>query len=190
MSKVMQKANTALFPLPTILVTSVAEGCPPNIMTLAWTGIMNSEPPILYIGVNTIRYSHKLIQESGEFVINIPSADLARQVDYCGQVSGDKVDKFMDTGLTATPAAFVKAPMIAECPVNIECRVRETLCLGSHDAFIADILAVHYNEEVLNEKGRPDISLIKPYGYSLGEYRLLTEKIGSFGFSKKQGPSL
>jgi flavin reductase (DIM6/NTAB) family NADH-FMN oxidoreductase RutF len=186
MSKVMKKANTALFPLPTVLVTSVAEGCAPNIITIAWTGIMNSEPPILYIGVNPIRCSNKLIKESGEFVVNIPSVDLAKQVDYCGQVSGENADKFMDTGLTAVPASLVKAPLIGECPVNIECRVRETLCLGSHDAFIADILAVHYDEEVLDEKGRPDISLIKPYGYSLGEYRVLAEKIGSFGFSKKK----
>ncbi|MHB8124853.1 MAG: flavin reductase family protein [Desulfitobacteriaceae bacterium] len=184
-NKIIHKPSTVLFPLPTILVTSMIEGGAPNIITIAWTGIMNSEPPILYIGVNPTRYSHKLIKDSGEYVINIPTVDQVKQVDFCGIVSGEKVDKFKETGLTFTPAMFVKAPLIVECPVNLECQVRQTISLGSHDAFIAEILAVHYNEDVLDEKGRPDLDLIRPYSYSLREYRLLADKIGSFGFSKK-----
>lgn len=185
-SKIIQKPNTVLFPLPTVLVTSKTEGSAPNIVTIAWTGIMNSEPPILYIGVNPTRYSHKLIKDSGEFVINIPSVDQVKQVDYCGLVSGEKVDKFKETGFTTTTASFVKTPLITECPVNLECKVLQTLNLGSHDAFIAEILAVHYNEDVLDQKGRPDIDLIRPYSYSLREYRLVADKIGTFGFSKKE----
>ncbi len=184
-NKVIHNPSTVLFPLPTILVTSLVEGSAPNIITIAWTGIMNSEPPILYIGVNPTRYSHKLIKESGEYVINIPTADQVKQVDFCGLVSGKKVDKFKETGLTSTAATFVKAPLIVECPVNIECRVLQTISLGSHDVFIAEILAVHYNDDVLDEKGRPDVDLIRPFSYTLREYRMLADKIGTFGFSKK-----
>ncbi len=185
-NKIVQKPNTVLFPLPTVLVTAKTADSAPNIVTIAWTGIMNSEPPILYIGVNPARYSHKLIKNSGEFVINIPSVDQVKQVDYCGLVSGEKVDKFEGTGFTTTTAAFVKPPLISECPVNLECKVRQILSLGSHDAFIAEILAVHYNEDVLDQKGRPDLNLIRPYSYSLREYRLVADKIGAFGFSQKE----
>lgn len=184
--KVLRKPAPVLFPVPTVLVTSKLEGSEPNMITIAWTGIMNSEPPVVYIGVNPVRYSHKLIKESGEYVINIPSVDLVKAVDYCGIVSGKNVNKFKETGLTPVPATEVSAPLIAECPVNIECRVRNVLSLGSHDAFIADVLAVHYNEDVLDENGRPDIGLIRPYGFSLSEYRLFADKIGFFGYSKKR----
>ncbi|MDD2234107.1 MAG: flavin reductase family protein [Desulfitobacteriaceae bacterium] len=184
-SKIVQKPTTALFPVPAVLVTSMSEDCALNIATIAWTGIMNSEPPILYIGVNPARYSHKLIKASGEFVINIPSVGQAKQVDYCGLVSGKNVDKIKETGFSTTAASFVKTPLITECPANLECKVLQTLNLGSHDVFIAEILAVHFNEDVLDQKGRPDIDLIKPYCYSLREYRLVADKIGTFGYSKK-----
>ncbi len=185
-NKIMQKPSPVLFPVPTVLVTSMLAGGTPNIITVAWTGIMNSVPPILYVGLDTNRYSNKLIKESGEFVVNIPTAAQAKVVDFCGMVSGEKVDKFKETGLTTTPATYIKTPLISECPVNLECKVRQTVNLGSHDAFIAEILAVHYNEDVLNEMGRPDVNLIKPYSYSLREYRPLAEKIGTFGFSAKE----
>ncbi len=161
------------------------EGSPPNILTIAWTGIMCTEPPIVYIGVNPTRYSYKIIKESGEYVINIPTVDQVKQVDFCGIVSGEKVDKFKETGFTTSPATYIKAPLLVECPVNIECKVRQIISLGSNDAFIAEILAVHYNEDVLDEKGRPDLDIIRPFSYSLREYRTLADKIGSFGFSKK-----
>jgi flavin reductase (DIM6/NTAB) family NADH-FMN oxidoreductase RutF len=184
LKKVTHKPLPGLFPVPTVLVTSKTEESRPNIITIAWTGIMNSAPPVVYIGVNPIRYSHGLIQQSGEYVINIPSTDQVLQVDFCGLESGRTVDKFAATGFTAVPATYVKAPLISECPVNIECRVRQTLNLESHDVFIADVLAVHYNESVLDGNGRPNLERIKPYGYCMGEYHSLSGKIGQFGFSK------
>lgn len=185
MRKVTHKPTPTLFPVPAILVTSQSGESKPNIITIAWTGTMNSLPPVVYIGVNPIRHSHRLIAEAGEYVINIPSSDQVAAVDYCGLVSGRNTDKFEATGFTPVPAKHVQAPLIAECPVNIECKVRQVLHLESHDVFIADVLAVHYNEEVLDEKGRPDYQKIKPYGYCLGEYYGLSDKIGSQGFSRK-----
>lgn len=184
--KITRGPSTVLFPVPAVLVTSRLEGSEPNIITIAWTGIMNSEPPVAYIGVRPVgRHSYRLIKESGEYVINIPSADQAKVVDYCGTVSGKDVNKFKETGLTPLPASQVKAPLIAECPVNLECKVRQVIPLGSHDVFIADVLAVHYNENILDEKGRPDLDKIKPYGYCFNEYRMISDKLGSFGYSKK-----
>lgn len=186
-NKVTRGPSTALFPVPTILVTSRLGDGNPNIITIAWTGIMNSEPPVVYIGVRPVgRHSYRLIRESGEYVINLPSAGQAKVVDYCGTVSGKDVNKFKETGLTPVPASRVQAPLIAECPVNVECKVRQVLPLGTHDVFIADVLAVHFNEEVLNEKGRPDLDLIRPYGYCMSEYRLVSDKLGFYGYSKKE----
>ncbi|HVJ47862.1 flavin reductase family protein [Desulfitobacterium sp.] len=185
MSKKIHKPITGLFPLSAVLVTAQSGDIRPNIITIAWTGVMNSIPPVVYVGVNPLRYSNHLIAEAGEYVINIPSADQVPAVDYCGLVSGRDVDKFEATGFTPVPAEHVQAPLIAECPVNIECKVRQVLHLESHDVFIADVLAVHYNEEVLDEKGRPDYQKIKPYGYCLGEYYGISDKLGSQGFSRK-----
>ncbi len=185
-NKVTKGPSTGLFPVPAVLVTASLEGGAPDIVTIAWTGIMCSEPPVVYIGVRPVgRYSYHLIKESGEFVINIPSASQARVVDYCGMVSGRDVDKFKETGLTPLASAHVKAPLIAECPVNVECRVRQSIPLGSHDVFVADVLAVHYNKDILDDKGRPDFEIIEPYGYCSGEYRLVTKKLGYYGYSKK-----
>jgi len=185
-NKVMKGPATVLFPIPTVLVTTGRENSKPNIITIAWTGVMNSEPPVVYVSVRSQgRYSYRLIKESGEYVINFPTAGQAKLVDYCGTVSGEQVDKFKETGLTPVPATYVKAPLIAECPVNLECKVRQVITLGSHDAFIADVLAVHYNEDILNEKGHPDLEKIRPYGYCLNEYRQMSDKLGSFGYSKK-----
>lgn len=185
--KIAKEPSTVLFPAPAVLVTSCLGESNPNIVTIAWTGIMNSVPPVVYIGLRPVgRHSYRLIKDSGEYVINIPTAALARQVDYCGMVSGSKVNKFEKTGLTPVPATHVKAPLIAECPVNLECRVRQVLALGSHDVFIADVLAVHYNEDVLDEKGRLDMDKIKPYGYCGNEYRQMAGKLGYYGYSKQE----
>lgn len=187
MAKVSKRASTVLFPIPNVLVTSRLEESEPNIITISWTGILNSEPPVVYISVRPEgRHSYRLIKESGEFVINIPSTDQAKVVDYCGVVSGRDVDKFKETGLTPMPAAHVKAPLIAECPVNIECRVRQVIPLGSHDVFISDVLGLHFNENVLDENGRPDLDLIKPYGFCINEYRAIAGKLGFFGYGKKE----
>ncbi|OPX83748.1 MAG: Flavoredoxin [Pelotomaculum sp. PtaB.Bin104] len=183
--KIAKEPSTVLFPIPTVLVTSCLEERNPNIVTIAWTGIMNSVPPVVYVAVRPDRYSHRLIKDSGEYVINIPTVAMAGQVDYCGMVSGREVNKFEETGFTPVAADRVKAPLIAECPVNVECKVRQVLALGSHDVFIANVLAVHYNEDVLDQKGRPDMDKIKPYGYCGNEYRQMADKLGFYGYSKK-----
>ena len=184
--KIVKGPAAALFPVPVVMVTSQSADSTPNIITVAWTGVMNSEPPVVYIGVRSEgRYSYQLIKESGEFVINIPSVSQARATDLCGVVSGKDVNKFEETGLTPMPATQVKAPLIAECPVNVECRVRQVLELGSHNVFIADVVAVQYSEDVLDEKGRPDIDKIQPYAYCMREYRLIADKLGSYGYSKR-----
>lgn len=185
-NKVIASPSTVLFPVPVVLVTSRCGDERPDIITIAWTGVMNSMPPMVYIGVQPVRHSYKAIKESREYVINIPSADMAKVVDYCGVVSGRDVDKFKETGLTPLAASRVKAPLIKECPVNLECRVKQVVSLGSHDVFIAEVLAVHYNEDVLDEKGNPDFDRIKPYGYCAGEYRLVSGKLGYYGYSKKE----
>lgn len=186
-NKITKGPSTVLFPVPAVLVTSCLGGVDPDIITIAWTGIMNSEPPVIYISVRPVgRHSYRLIKESGEFVINIASAAQVGVVDYCGNVSGREVNKFRETGLTPVPASHVQAPLIAECPVNVECRVRQIIPLGSHDVFLGDVLAVHYNQDILDEKGRPDFEMIEPYGYCSGEYRLITKKIGHHGYSKKE----
>ncbi|GAB6171163.1 flavin reductase family protein [Paradesulfitobacterium aromaticivorans] len=184
--KTLKKPFMDLFPVPTVLVTSQCEGIKPNIMTIAWTGILSSGPLVVYIGVRPSgRYSYTLIKESMEYVINIPTLEQAKIVDYCGMVSGKDVDKFAATGLTPLPASKVQAPLIAECPVNLECRVRQIVPLGNHDIFMADVLAVHYNDEVLDDKGKPDMNLIKPIAFSANEYWSLADRIGTFGYSKK-----
>jgi len=184
-SKITKGPSTALFPVPTVLVTCQLGEGEPNIITIAWTGVMNNIPPMVYIGVRPERYSHKMIRESGEYVINIPSVDWAEAVDYCGIVSGRDVNKFKEKGFTAVPAAHVKAPLIKECPVNIECKVQQVVSLGSHDIFIAEVLAVHYDENVLDENGIPDLDKIKPYAFCTGQYRAIADKLGTFGYSKK-----
>ncbi|MEW6726774.1 MAG: flavin reductase family protein [Bacillota bacterium] len=186
MDKVVREPFPALFPVPAVMVTSVLEGEKPNIITIAWTGILNSEPPMVYVSVRPSRYSHRLIKESGEFVVNIPSSDQVKVVDWCGTVSGKDIDKFKETGLSAVPARKVKAPLIKECPVNIECKVQQVVSLGSHDVFIAEVVTVHYSKDILTESGRLDFSLAKPYAYCNPEYRLVGVNIGSYGFTQKK----
>jgi len=185
MSKVVQRPSTTLFPLPAVLVTSALPGQAPNIITVAWTGIMNSDPPVVYVSVRPSRHSHRLIKESGEYVINIPSADQVREVDYCGTVSGRDEDKFAACGFTPLAGHHVKAPLIKECPVNLECRVRQVLALGSHDVFVADVLAVHVDRDALTDKGRLDFEKIRPWAFCVHEYFALGGRIGTYGFSKK-----
>ncbi len=168
--KVSKSPRTALYPVPAVLVTSGLEGYQPDIITIAWTGTINSEPPMVYVSVNTSRHSHKLIKESGQYAINIPSAEQSKELKYCGTVSGRDVDKFKNTGLTPVPATNVQAPLIKECPVNLECQVRQVVSLGSHDAFIGEILAVHVNEDILDTQGKIDYSLAKPVVFCGGQY--------------------
>lgn len=186
MAKRIKSPFTALFPVPVVMVTCVDEGGKPNIITLAWVGMVCSEPPQIGISVRPSRYSHGLISKIKEFVVNIPTEDQAAQADYCGMVSGREVDKFKGANLTPEPASQVKPPLIGECPVNIECRVKETLSLGTHDLFIGQVVAVHLEEAVLNERGRIDVGKVRPFSYNQEEYWALREKIGFYGYTKKK----
>ena len=144
MAKVIKEPFCALYPVPVVLVTCVDEAGQPNVMTVSWIGTVASTPSSLAIGVRPHRYSHAAIKERGEFVVNIPNRELLSAVDFCGRVSRHRTsDKFAETGLTRAPASQVASPLIAECPVNIECRVTHSLELGSHTMFVGQILAVH-----------------------------------------------
>jgi flavin reductase (DIM6/NTAB) family NADH-FMN oxidoreductase RutF len=184
--KIAKKPSTLLFPVPTVLVTSVDTSGHSNIITIAWTGVVCSEPPMVSIAMQPSRYSHGLISQTKDFVINIPATNQLEAVDACGLVSGKDVDKFVAAGLTPVPATKVKAPLIQECPVNLECEVRQVISLGAHDLFLAEVVAVHVEEAVQNEKGRIDFGKARPFTFNNGEYWALGEKIGSFGFSRKK----
>lgn len=183
--KVKKSPWTALFPCPVVLVTCVDSQGKPNIITLAWVGTVCSDPPMLGLGIRPHRYSYKLIEGSGEFVVNIPTVEILREVDFCGTVSGKDVDKFSETGLSPEPAEKVKPPLIRECPVNIECVLKEKIPLGVHHLFIGEIIRVHIDQEVLNERGRIDFAKVSPFVYNQGEYWSLNQKIGLHGFSKR-----
>ena len=175
--------GTLLNPVPVVLVSSAHDG-EKNLITIAWTGIVNSEPPMTYISVRKSRHSHELIEESGCFVINLVTEDLARAVDWCGVKSGRDVDKFKECGLTALPADKVDAPLVAESPVNLECKIVEKHDYPSHDMFVAEIVAVHCDEDLLDKSGRLRLDKAGLVAYNHGEYfGLKGEAIGKFGFS-------
>lgn len=182
MSKIMKKATTALLPVPSVLATVGKPDGGANIITIAWTGILCSNPPTVYIAVQPVRFSHALLKESMDYVINIPTQALLKAVDFCGTVSGRDKDKFRETGLTSLPAAHVAAPLIQECPVNIECRVKDIWPLGSHDVFVGEVLAVHYSEEVLTQ-GVFDLKKMDALGYASGQYCATGEPLGRLGFT-------
>jgi flavin reductase (DIM6/NTAB) family NADH-FMN oxidoreductase RutF len=183
--KVEKSPWAALFPCPVVLVTCVDSEGNPNIITLAWAGIVCSDPPILSLGIRPHRYSYQLIEDAGEFVVNIPTVDILKETDYCGMVSGKDVDKFSETGLTREPAEKVKPPLIRECPVNIECILRKKIPLGVHHLFLGEIVSVHLDENALNEQEELDFNKIAPFVYNQGEYWSLNKKIGTYGFTKK-----
>lgn len=176
-----------LYPLPPVMVScgTVEKS---NIITVAWTGTVNSEPPMTYISVRPERHSYAMIKESGEFVINLTTERLARAADLCGVKSGRDVQKFRLCRLTPAPASSVAAPLIAESPINIECRVEQCLKLGSHDMFIAKVMAVDIDESLLDAKGALRMERAGLVAYVHGKYRALGRQLGKFGFSvqKKQ----
>ncbi|KPJ61338.1 MAG: flavin reductase [Planctomycetes bacterium DG_23] len=186
MAKLEKKPTTALYPLPAVLVTCVDEAGKPNIITIAWAGVVCSQPPMVSIAIRPHRYSHPLIAASGEFVVNIPGEELLRQTDGCGMVSGRDVDKFEKFGLTPEPGSKTKVPLIKECPVCLECKVTERLSLGTHDLFIGEVLAVHIEEGVLDEKGGIDFAKARPITFTGtgAQYWNLKEKIGHYGFTR------
>lgn len=183
MSKVSFKPGTMVYPVPAVMVSCGDSPEKYNIITVAWTGTINSTPPMTYVSVRKERHSHNLIKEAGAFVINLSSEDLVQKTDYCGVKSGREVNKFVHLGLTATPAEKVAAPMIDESPVSIECKVTQVIELGSHDMFMAEVVAVHVKEELLDKNGKLHLEWSKPIVYSHGEYYGVGEALGQFGFS-------
>lgn len=182
MSKVMWKPGTFLYPIPAVMV-SCGTMEKSNIITVAWTGIINTNPAMVYISVRPNRYSYNLIKESKEFVINLTDEDLAYCTDWCGVKTGSKVDKFKEMKLTKEKAKFVSCPMIKESPVSVECKVKEIKELGSHHMFIAEVLAIHADDKFIDENGAFDISKCNLIAYSNGGYYPLGKKIGKFGYS-------
>ena len=177
------KPGTLLSPVPAVMV-SCGDGEEKNIITIGWTGIINSDPPITYISVRKSRYSHHIIEKTGEFVVNLTTEKLAFAADYCGVKSGRDVDKFKEMRLTPESADIVKCPMIAQSPVNLECRVIEVKSYPTHDMFIAEIVAMHADDEIVDEKGKIDMSAAGLIAYVHGEYfGLKKAPMGRFGYS-------
>ena len=185
MGKQHWKPGNLLNPLPVVMVSCCRPGEKPNIITAAWTGTICSDPVLVSVSVRKERWSHDIIRDTGEFVINLTSPELVRAADYCGVKSGREIDKYEECHLTRLPSEHIAAPGIAESPLNLECKVRQVLELGSHDMFIAEVLGVTVDECCLNAKGKLEINP-RLVAYSHGEYRLLGEKLGSFGYSVKK----
>lgn len=182
MSKVQWKGGTFIYPIPAVMV-SCGTMEKSNIITVAWTGILNTNPAMCYISVRPERYSHNIIKENGEFAINLTTRQLAYATDWCGVKSGRDVDKFKEMKLTKERANIIKAPLIKECPVSVECKVKEIVPLGSHDMFVAEIVAIDADEKYIDEKGAFDISKCDLIAYANGGYYPLESKIGKFGYS-------
>ena len=181
MSKVQWKGGTFIYPIPAVMVScgTMEES---NIITVAWTGILNTNPAMCYISVRPERYSHDIIKENGEFAINLTTRQLAYATDWCGVKSGRDVDKFKEMKLTKEKANIISVPLIKESPVSVECKVKEIVPLGSHDMFVAEIVAIDADEK-LDEKGAFDISKCDLIAYANGGYYPLESKIGKFGYS-------
>ncbi len=186
MGKTDFKPGNMLYPLPAVLVTCSDKDGRDNVLTVAWTGTVCTNPPMLYISVRPERYSYAFIKESGEFAVNLTTAAMTRAVDFCGVRSGRDIDKFAAAGLTRIPAAVVKAPLISESPVNIECRVRDVIPLGSHDMFLAEVVHVTVDEKYMDEKGTFHLDQAGPVVYSHGTYFELGKARGSFGYSVRK----
>ena len=174
--------------VPAVLISCRAKApeAKPNLLTVAWAGTVNSNPPMLSISVRPERYSHHLIKESGEFVVNLPTESLVRAIDWCGVKSGRDVDKFAAMHLTAAPAAKVGTVLVEESPVNLECKVTQVIPLGSHDLFLAECVAVDVDERLLDESGKLCLNKAKLIVYSHGDYLALGRKLGSFGYSVRK----
>ncbi|MCI9315609.1 MAG: flavin reductase family protein [Lachnospiraceae bacterium] len=186
MGRQIWKPGNMLYPLPAVLV-SVADGAgSTNLFTVAWTGTICSDPPMVSISVRPERYSYHMIEETGEFVINLTTENLAFATDYCGVKSGRDVDKWKEMKLTPVSGVHVKAPLVAESPVNLECRVTQKQELGSHHMFLAEVLAVHVDDRYMDESGRFRLNDAKPLVYSHGTYLSTGKELGTFGYSVKK----
>ena len=189
MTKITWKPGTMLSPLPPALITSGTKKSP-NVMTAAWTGIICSEPALTYISLRPSRYTYDLVKKNREFVINLPTVKIANAVDTVGVKSGRDINKFALCGLTAEPASKIKTPQIAECPVSLECKVLEIRSFGTHDMFLAEIVAVNVDEQYVNKEGALDLEKAGLLAYAHGFYYALGKKIGKFGFSVEKKKKL
>ena len=188
MSKVVWKPGTFVYPIPAVMV-SCGNMENSNIITVAWTGIINTNPAMCYISVRPERHSYNIIKETGEFVINLTSKDLTYATDWCGVKSGKDVDKFKSMKLTKEQSNFVKCPSIKESPVSIECKVKEVKELGSHHMFMAEVLSINADEKYIDEKGAFDISKCDLVAYANGKYFELGNQVGKFGYSVQKKKS-
>ncbi len=186
MPKKLIGPQTMLIPMPVVMVSCQKKGQRPNIITIAWSGIACSEPPMISIAIRKGRFSHDIISQSKEFVVNIITESLLSQTDYCGTKSGKNVDKFNETRLTPIKGTKVDAPLIKECPVNLECVVKAITSLGSHDLFIGEIVATHIDSEYMDQRGNPDIAKLKPVAYctKAQQYWGLSHPLGVYGYTK------
>lgn len=187
MGKVDFKPGNMLYPLPAVLVSVAGKNGEKNVFTVAWTGTICSDPAMVSISVRPERYSYQMLCETGEFVINLTTEELAFATDYCGVTSGRDVDKFEKTKLTAIDAKVVKAPRIKESPVHIECQVTERIPLGTHDMFLAKVVAVSVDDRYMDEKGTFHLDDAKPLVYSHGRYYEMGKELGKFGYSVRKG---
>ena len=186
MGKIDFKPGTMLYPLPAVLVTVRDKEGRDNMITIAWAGTACTNPPMLYISVRPERYSYKALRETGEFVVNLTTKDMAKAVDYCGVRSGKDVDKFKQTGLQKGEASKVNVSVIEDSPVNIECKVRELLELGSHHMFLADVVHVTVDDRYMDEKGTFHLERANPIVYSHGTYFDIGNSLGTFGYSVRK----
>lgn len=185
MGKAVWKPGTVLYPVPVVMVSCGTEE-KGNIITVAWTGTINSDPAMTYVSIRPSRHSFELIQNSGEFVINLVNKDLAYACDFCGVKSGRDMDKFKELNLTAKKGEKVDAPIIYESPVNIECKVKEIIPLGTHHMFLAEVVSVSVSNEYLDETGKFHFNDTEPVCYSHGAYFTLGKQLGTFGYSVKK----
>jgi len=182
MAKITWRAGTLLAPLPPALISSGTIK-KPNVMTAAWTGIIASDPVITYVSIRPSRYSHEIISQTKEFVINVPNLPLLKATDFCGVKSGRNTDKFKACGLTPEKCDFIEAPQIKEAPISLECKVLSVQSYGTHDMFLAEVLAVHVDDEYVNDKGALNLQKANLIAYAHGFYFALGKKLGKFGFS-------
>ncbi len=178
-----------LYPVPAVMVSCQRPGEKPNIITVAWAGTVCSSPAMVSVSVRKERYSYAILKETKEFVVNLVTRNLVRAADYCGVCSGKDVDKYKEAQLTELPSQKIAAPGILESPVNLECRVIQTILLGSHELFLAEVLGVTVEDCFLDEDGRFDLNRAGLVAYSHGEYYELGRKAGSFGFSVRKRPA-
>lgn len=187
MAKQIWKPGTMVYPVPVVMVSCGDSPENYNIITVAWTGTVCSDPAMTYISIRPDRYSYEIIKRTGEFVINLTTEDLAKVTDYCGVKSGRNVDKFKETKLTPEKSTTLSCPLIKESPVNIECKVQQIIKLGSHDMFLAVVTAVNVEDGYMDEKGKFHLDEAKPICYSHGQYCGIKKPLGHFGYSVRKG---